>query len=98
VIQNPFDSQTYTSAIGEEYEVVRFFIAASGNSKCPLVRGELRLEPLVFFDGRLVGWKWSYLADVLDRRLSEKETRWSFGAFCDRSRIDPSAASEGGSE
>jgi hypothetical protein len=88
LISNPFDSQTYTSELGEEYEVVRFFVGASGNRKCPFVQGSLRLEPLIFVDDELVGWKWSYLADVLDRRLTKKETSWNFGAFCDGKRID----------
>ena len=88
VISNPFDSETYTSELGEEYEVVRFFVRASGNRKCPFVQGSLQLEPLIFVDDKLVGWKWSYLSEVLDRRLSAKETRWEFGAFCDSQRID----------
>jgi hypothetical protein len=92
LISNPFDSQTYTSELGEEYEVVRIFVGASGNRKCPFVQGSLRLEPLIFVDDKLVGWKWSYLADVLDRRLTEKETGWDFGAFCDSNPIDPPAA------
>jgi len=88
LISNPFDSETYTSELGEEYEVVRFFVGASGNPRCPFVRGKLRLEPLIFVDDKLVGWKWSYLADVLDRRLTDRETSWEFGAFCDSERID----------
>ena len=92
VISNPFDSETYTSQLGEEYEVVRFFVKASGDSRCPFVQGELQLEPLIFVDGELVGWKWSYLADVLDRRLTEKETGWEFGAFCDGRRAGPTGA------
>ena len=91
VISNPFDSETYTSPLGEAYEVVRFFVEASGNPDCPFVQGELKLEPLIFVDDKLVGWKWSYLADVLGRRLSAKETGWEFGAFCNSRRIDPPA-------
>ena len=89
VIRNPFDSETYTSPIGEEYQVVRFFVKASGNPDCPFVQGELRLEPLIFVNGKLVGWKWSYLEDVLDRRLLVEETGWNFGAFCDSKRVSP---------
>ena len=89
VISNPFDSEAYTSPLGEAYEVVRFFVEASGNPDCPFVQGELRLEPLIFVDDKLVGWKWSYLADVLGRRLSAKETGWEFGAFCDSRRASP---------
>jgi hypothetical protein len=40
------------------------------------------LEPLIFVDDRLVGWRWSYLADVLGQRISMKARRWDFGAFC----------------
>jgi len=88
-ISNPFDSQTFTSPIGEEYEVVRFFVEAAGNPRCPFVKGELKFEPLIFVDDKLVGWKWSYLAEVLGRRLTPKETGWDFGAFCDGQRASP---------
>ncbi len=92
LIRNPVDSEIYTSRLGEEYEVVRFFVGASGDPDCPFVQGELRLEPLIFVDDKLVGWKWSYLADVLERRLTAKETIWSFGAFCDSRRTSPADA------
>jgi hypothetical protein len=92
MISNPFDSETMPSPIGEAYEVVRFFVEASGNPDCPFVQGELRLQPLIFVDDKLVGWKWSYLADVLGQRLSAKATRWNFGAFCDGRRASPSDA------
>ncbi|HXV35619.1 MAG TPA: hypothetical protein VEC18_00625 [Myxococcota bacterium] len=86
IIQNPFDELSFTSPLGEEYAVVRYYIAASGKSRCPVVSGELRLEPLIFLDGKLVGWDWPYLADVLGRRITAKETHWTFGAFCDQPR------------
>ncbi len=92
VIRNPFDSETMTSPIGEEYEVVRFFVEASGNPDCPFVQGDLRLEPLIFVNDKLVGWRWSYLADVLGERVSMKARRWNFGAFCDGRRTNPSDA------
>ena len=92
MISNPFDSETMPSPLGEAYEVVRFYVEASGNPDCPFVQGELRLEPLIFVDDTLVGWKWSYLADVLDQRLSAKATRWNFGAFCDGRHANPSDA------
>ena len=92
LISNPFDSETMTSPLGEEYEIVRFFVEASGNPDCPFVQGELRLEPLIFIDDRLVGWRWSYLADVLGERISMKARRWNFGAFCDGRRTNPSDA------
>jgi hypothetical protein len=83
LLHNPFDNQAYTSALGEEYEVVRFFVEAYGNPGCPFVQGRLSLEPLIFLDGRLVGWSWPYLEDVLERRLSKEEVGWSFGTFCE---------------
>jgi hypothetical protein len=89
VISNPFDSETMTSPIGEEYEIVRFYVEATGDPDCPFVQGELRLEPLIFVEDRLVGWRWSYLADVLGQRISMKARRWDFGAFCDGRRSDP---------
>jgi len=89
VISNPFDSETMPSPLGEAYEVVRFFVEASGDPDCPFVQGELKLEPLIFVDNKLVGWRWSYLADVLGERMPMKASRWSFGAFCDGRRKDP---------
>ncbi|MBW1845095.1 MAG: hypothetical protein JRJ05_12185 [Deltaproteobacteria bacterium] len=83
VITNPFDSEIMKSPLGEEYEVVRFFVESSGNPECPFIQGKLRFQPLIFIDDKLVGWRWSYLADVLGERLSTKATRWSFGIFCD---------------
>jgi hypothetical protein len=98
VISNPFDSETMKSPIGEEYEVVRFFTEATGNPDCPFVQGELRLEPLIFIDDELVGWKWSYLSDVLGQRLSVKATRWNFGTFCGGRRTPPTDAEPGDPE
>ncbi len=92
MISNPFDSETMPSPLGEAYEVVRFYVEASGNPDCPFVQGELRLQPLISVDDKLVGWKWSYLADVLGQRLSMKATRWNFGAFCGGRRTSPSDA------
>ena len=98
VIHNPFDSQTYTSSLGEEYEVVRFFVEAYGNSSCPFVQGRLSLEPLIFVDGKLVGWRWSYLESVLQRRLKDEEVGWNFGMFCDQIRGEPATSGPGDSE
>jgi hypothetical protein len=98
VIVNPFDSQTYTSSLGEEYEVVRFFVEAYGNPDCPFLQGRLSLEPLIFVEGKLVGWKWSYLADVLQRRLTDEEVGWNFGLFCDQIREEPPTSDPGDSE
>jgi hypothetical protein len=86
------------SPIGEEYEVVRFFTEATGNPDCPFVQGELRLEPLIFVDDELVGWKWSYLSDVLGQRLSVKATRWNFGTFCGGRPTSPTDAEPGDAE
>jgi hypothetical protein len=91
-ISNPFDSDTVTSPIGEEYEIVRFYVEATGNSKCPFIQGALKFEPLIFVDDKLVGWSWSYLADVLGKRISPKKTSWEFGAFCDSPRTNSPAA------
>lgn len=91
-LSNPFDSETFTSPLGEEYEVLRFFVEAHGNPRCPFVRGELKFEPLIFVDEKLVGWKWSYLADTLGRRLTPKETGWEFGAFCSSQRANSTDA------
>jgi hypothetical protein len=92
VISNPFDSESMKSPIGEEYEVVRFFVEATGNPDCPFVQGELILEPLIFVENKLVGWRWSYLADVLGERVPRKARRWNFGSFCDGRRGEPPEA------
>jgi len=89
VIRNPFDSETVQSAIGEEYEVVRFFVRASGTSRCPFIQGELELEPLIFVDGQLVGWRWSYLEDLTGQPVPMEARRWTFGAFCEGRRANP---------
>jgi hypothetical protein len=86
VISNPFDSETLESPIGEEYEVVRFFVEADGNPDCPFIQGNLRLEPLIFVNDELVGWRWSYLSDVLGKRININARTWNFGAFCGGTR------------
>jgi hypothetical protein len=91
-ISNPFDSDTVTSPIGEEYEIVRFYVEATGNSKCPFIQGALKFEPLIFIDDKLVGWSWSYLAEVLGKRISPKKTSWDFGTFCGSRRTTQPAA------
>jgi len=85
-IRNPFDSETIASPIGEKYEIVRFYVEATGNPRCPFIQGALKFEPLIFIDDKLVGWSWAYLAEVLGERISPKKTSWEFGAFCDSQR------------
>jgi hypothetical protein len=91
-ISNPFDSDTLNSPIGEEYEIVRFYVEATGNSKCPFIQGALKFEPLIFVEDKLVGWSWAYLAEVLGKRISPKKTSWDFGTFCNSRRTDSPAA------
>lgn len=83
-LHNPFDSQTVQSVLGEQYEVVRFFVDVERVSKCPFLAGRIQLEPLVFFEDRLVGWKWSYVADLVGEPVYAKQTSWGFGIFCDQ--------------
>ncbi len=90
-IRNPFDSETVTSPIGEEYEIVRFYVEATGDPKCPFVQGALKFEPLIFIDDKLVGWSWAYLAEVLGEPVPPEKTRWEFGAFCEGRRTGPPA-------
>ena len=85
-IRNPFDSESVTSPIGEGYEVVRYYVEATGDPKCPFVQGALVFEPLIFIDDKLVGWSWAYLAEVLGERVPPEKTRWEFGAFCEGRR------------
>jgi hypothetical protein len=81
-LRNPFDGATFESPSGETYEVDRYAVGLYGQSGCPFIRGEARLVPLIFLDGKLVGWRWSYLASVLQRPIQTTEKSWSFGQFC----------------
>jgi len=87
-IQNPFDSQTIESALGESYEVVRFFVEVERVSKCPFLQGRIRFAPLIFFDDQLVGWKWSYVADLTGRPVEPEQMSSHFGVFCDQQRAE----------
>lgn len=84
VVHNPFDSQDVESGIGEAYEVVRFFVEIEFVSDCPFLQGEIRFVPLVFFEDRLVGWTWSYVADLLGQPVPPEQQRLRFGVFCAR--------------
>lgn len=83
-LHNPFDSQTVQSVLGEQYEVVRFFVYVERISKCPFLAGRIQLEPLVFFEDRLVGWDWSYVADLIGEPVEAEQMSWGFGIFCDQ--------------
>jgi hypothetical protein len=82
ILSNPIDSGEFESPSGEVYEVDRYAVGLYGQSGCPFVRGEARLAPLIYLDGKLVGWRWSYLESVLQRSLVAEEQSWSFGQFC----------------
>jgi len=82
---NPFDERSFESAEGESYELVRYFVALSGGGECPLIEGRAQLEPLIFFQGELVGWSWRYFKDLVKRRLSSEEVSWRFAYLCDGS-------------
>ncbi len=87
-VSNPFDSQNVESVIGERYEVVRFFVEIERRSKCPFLQGRIRFEPLVFFEDRLVGWEWSYVADLIGRPVEPNQRSLVFGVFCDQARAN----------
>jgi len=82
VLRNPFDSGSFESPDGEAYEVDRYAVGLYGQSGCPFIRGEARLVPLIYLEGELVGWRWSYLESALQRTLEPEEEGWSFGEFC----------------
>lgn len=82
IVRNPFDRQEFESPSGEKYEVLRYAVSLSGDPRCPFVRGEATLVPLIFVDEKLVGWRWSYLESALQRRLRPEELGWAFGSFC----------------
>lgn len=83
IVANPMDTLDFESPEGEHYTVRRYAIQLTGAGNCPFVRGDAELVPLIFFEEKLVGWRWAYLENVLQRRLLEKERSWSFGRFCD---------------
>jgi len=85
-ISNPFDSQPLESIIGEQYEVVRFFVEVERGSKCPFLQGRIRFAPLVFFEDRLVGWEWSYVADLIGQPVGADDRSLVFGVFCEQER------------
>lgn len=82
ILRNPIDSGKFESPSGEVYEVDRYAVGLYGQAGCPFIRGEAQLAPLIYLDGKLVGWRWSYLESVLQRPLGAKERSWSFGQFC----------------
>jgi hypothetical protein len=82
VVRNPFDTLQVESPEGEEYEILRYAVGLHGEPRCPFVHGDAVLIPLIFFEGKLVGWRWSYMESVLQRRLRGEEQAWSFGRFC----------------
>ena len=82
IVENPLDALEFESPSGDRYEVLRYAVGLYGEYRCPFIRGEAELVPLIFFEDKLVGWRWSYLASALQRRLTTDEQRWSFGEFC----------------
>ena len=89
VVRNPFDELSFESPEGEAYEVLRYAVGLYGESRCPFVHGDAVLVPLIFVEEKLVGWRWSYLESVLQRRLRQDEQTWGFGRFCGRNPDPP---------
>ena len=89
VVRNPFDTLSFESPAGEAYEVLRYAVGLYGEPRCPFVHGDAVFVPLIFFEEKLVGWRWSYMESVLQRRLREDEQTWGFGRFCGRSPDGP---------
>lgn len=89
VVRNPFDALSFESPAGEAYEVLRYAVGLSGDPRCPFVHGDATLVPLIFLEEKLVGWRWSYMESVLQRRLREDERTWAFGRFCGRAPDEP---------
>jgi hypothetical protein len=89
VVRNPFDGAEFESPNGETYHVDRYAVGLYGQSGCPFIRGVARLVPLIFLADELVGWRWSYLASVLQRPIRAAEKSWSFGQFCGQASGSP---------
>jgi len=83
-VDNPLDTLEFESPTGDSYRVARYAIELFGNPNCPFVRGEATLRPLIFLEGKLVGWRWSYLESAMQRPLTAEETEFRFGGFCGR--------------
>jgi len=88
-LRNPFDGERFESPNGEIYQVDRYAVGLYGQSGCPFIRGDARLVPLIFLDEKLVGWRWSYLASVLQRPIKTTEKSWNFGQFCGQASGSP---------
>jgi hypothetical protein len=82
VVHNPFDTLRFESPAGETYEVQRYAVRLVGEHRCPFVHGDAELIPLIFVEGELVGWRWSYMESVLQRRLRRDERSWSVEQLC----------------
>lgn len=93
LLHNPYDTLEYESKLGEHYDVVRHFVYVERVSKCPFLQGRIELEPLVFFEDKLVGWDWAYVADLVERRIRNNEKFVGFGVFCDRAAPDDASES-----
>jgi hypothetical protein len=89
IARNPFDTLHFESPEGESYEVMRYAVGLYGEYRCPFVHGDAEFVPLIFFEEELVGWRWSYMESVLQRRLRSEERAWSFGRFCDGGSREP---------
>ena len=85
IVHNPFDTLHIESPEGEEYEIHRYAVGLYGEPRCPFVHGDAVLIPLIFLEGKLVGWRWSYMESVLQRQLREEEQAWSGEGFCEPS-------------
>lgn len=87
-VANPLDSLEVEAPGGDRYVVDRYAVALSGDPRCPFVRGQAELVPLIYVDGVLVGWEWDYLENALQRRLTPEERSFRFGRFCAASDAD----------
>jgi hypothetical protein len=82
VVRNPFDTLEFESPAGETYEVHRYVARLVGEHRCPFIHGDAEFIPLIFVDEKLVGWDWSYMESVLQRRLRREERAWSVEQLC----------------
>lgn len=96
IVEDPIDTLEFESPSGESYTVKRYALELYGDPNCPFVRGEATLAPLIFVNGKLVGWRWTYLESALQRPLAATEREFRFGGFCggsdEESREQPDSA------
>lgn len=62
-INNPFRLETFEKG-GKNYEVIFYY---TDEKKSDLMIQDDELTPIVFFEGKVVGYGWLYIKDTIER-------------------------------